>query len=110
MIDLEKLREFIWERCQADDHRTDEIMEYIRQLIEEVDMLQAENESLKKVYDAAVNAEAAMDLLNGREGDKSSLCKFCGAYEIDGFQGIIHKEGCPIHLLRNALQKYERRK
>lgn len=49
MIDLLKLREFIWERCEADDNKTDQIMGRIRQLIEEVERLTAENKLLRIV-------------------------------------------------------------
>lgn len=42
MLTREELREFIWERCEADDYKTDEIMAHIVALYDENERLKVE--------------------------------------------------------------------
>jgi len=56
-----------------------------------------------KILDLLIKVEDSMDTMNGIHGEGDCLCIFCYANTYDGKSGIIHKEDCPVKLLREEI-------
>jgi len=52
--------------------------------------------------------EESMDMANCKYGSKDSLCIYCGSKEYNGRVGIVHYRHCPIKILRELINSYEK--